>query len=273
VRAPVGASGWHWPALLSLACWVVLAGLAALGLLPLTDPDAIHLERLFALPEPSAWLGRDELGRPLLARLIHGAGVSLQITLVAVPLAALLGIALGVSAAWTGGVWRSAVGLLVDVMLAFPGLLAAIALAAALGPGLSTVTIALVATGWVGYARLALVLGEGIKRREHVLAGRVLGCSSFTLVWRHVLPLLSGPLLVEACTSLAGAFTGEASLSFLGLGVQPPQASWGGMIRTGSSYLLTAPHLLVLPAVALAGVVLALNALADSLRARGGSPP
>jgi peptide/nickel transport system permease protein len=150
--------------------------------------------------------------------------------------------------------------------MAFPGILLAIAMAAVMGAGMINVVIALSVTGWVGYARLTRAQAMTLRQREHVLAARALGVSDLFIVLRHILPLLSATLIVEATFGFAGIIIGEAGLSYLGLGVQPPAASWGSMIRDGSQYLLVAPHMVLVPGVALAMVVLAINLFGDWLR-------
>ncbi|MCB1775715.1 MAG: ABC transporter permease, partial [Gammaproteobacteria bacterium] len=144
----------------------------------------------------------------------------------------------------------------------------AIAMAAMLGPGVDNVILALSVMGWVGYARLVRVQVMTLRRRDHVLAAQALGRGQVAIMRRHLLPLVLAPVWVEASFGMAAAVVAEAGLSFLGLGVQPPEASWGGMIRDGVRYLLVAPHLVLAPGVALFGVVLAANLLGDALRDR-----
>jgi len=246
------------------ACGVALLGLwlaaALAGLCFDLAPERIDLDRLFAAPSlTDAWFGRDELGRSVLARLADGAQRSAAIVLFVVPATALIGTLLGLTAAWFGGPWRALVQYLIEVWLAFPGLLAAIALAGVLGTGMHSVAIALVVTGWTGFARITLLVADGLVRREHVAAARCLGSTGPRILWRHVLPFLSGPLGVQIRLAVAGVLVGEASLSFLGLGVQPPDASWGAMIRSGSPYLVVAPHLVLIPGATLALMLLALE--------------
>ena len=144
----------------------------------------------------------------------------------------------------------------------------ALLLAGLLGPGIDNVVIALVAVGWVGFARLTRAQVLSLRRSDHVAAALALGCGHGRVLGRHVLPLLAAPLLVEAVLACAGAITAEAGLSFLGLGVQPPQASWGGLIREGARYLLVAPHYLLLPGLALVAVIYAVSVLGEQLRRR-----
>jgi peptide/nickel transport system permease protein len=157
---------------------------------------------------------------------------------------------------------------IVDIFLAFPGILLAIALAGILGPGIDNVIIALAAVGWVGYARLARAQVLSLKQRDHVAAARALGSGRGRILVRHLLPLTLAPLIVEATFGIAGAVIAEASLSFLGLGVQPPEASWGSMIQNGVGYMLVAPHLVLAPGLSILLVVLSVNLIGDDLRDR-----
>ncbi|ROR32306.1 ABC transporter permease [Inmirania thermothiophila] len=247
-----------------LLLWA-LAALAA-PWLPL-EPDRIELARILAPPGGEAGLlGADELGRPVLDRLVAGARTSFLAAAAVVTLSAVVGAAVGLVAGYAGGWIDLVLARLIDVFLAFPGILLAIALAGILGPGLANVVVALAATGWVGYARLVRAQAMSLRSREHVAAARALGAGHARILLRHVLPLALAPLLVEASFGVAAVVIAEAGLSFLGLGVQPPQASWGAMIRDGVRYMLVAPHLVLAPGAALALVVLAVNRLGDALR-------
>ena len=248
-----------------LAFWSVLALTA--NWLPLS-PDRIRLEQILAPPSVHAWLGFDDLGRNILDRLIVGMRTSLLVAALVVPVSTAAGVLFGMSAAWQGGAWdRVSLGVM-DVFLAFPGLLLAIALAGLLGPGIDNVVFALVVVGWVGYARLARAQTLSVLQREHIAAARLLGTSPPMILLRHVLPLIAAPIIVEATLGVAGVIVGEASLSFLGLGVQPPAASLGAMIRDGTAYMLVAPHTVIAPGVALLTVVLSVNMLGEALRRR-----
>jgi peptide/nickel transport system permease protein len=251
-----------------LALAVVLGWLAA-GLVTRLDPamaNAIALEHIMAPPSTSALLGRDDLGRPVLARLAAGAAVSLGIAAAVVAAVGVLGTVVGLAAAWQGGAVDAVIVRIIDVFLAFPGILLAIALSGVLGPGPGNVVIALTAVGWVGFARLARAQALSVRQRDHVALAHALGTPPATIVRRHVLPLIAGPLIVEVTFAAAAVIVAEAGLSFLGLGVQPPTASWGAMIRDGTRYLLVAPHVVVAPGLALASVVIAINLLGDRLR-------
>ena len=241
---------------------------ALLGPLLATAPDRIDLSRILATPSPGLPLGADDLGRPVLDRLLVGSRTSFVVGIGVVALSALVGSLIGAAAGFAGGWADLMIVRLIDVFLAFPGILLAIALAGILGPGLGNVIVALSVVGWVGYARLARAQVLSLKTRDHVGAARALGVQPPRLLLRHLLPLALAPLIVEATFGIAAAVIAEAGLSFLGLGVQPPTASWGSMIRDGVAYMLVAPHLVLAPGLAVMLVVLAVNLLGDRLRDR-----
>ena len=232
------------------------------------DPRAQELALRLAGPSWSHPLGLDELGRDILARLVAGARISLLVGVAVVSVSSAVGLIVGGIAGYAGGWIDTLLGRVVDVLMAFPGILLAIALVAALGPSLRNVVIALAAIGWVGYARLGR--GQVLKAREfeYVLAARSLGASAPRVLMRHVLPFAYPAVLVQATLGMAGAIVAEASLSFLGLGVQPPTPSWGAMLDAGRSHLLDAPHLTIFPGLAIALLVLGFNFLGDGLRDR-----
>jgi peptide/nickel transport system permease protein len=246
-----------------LLLWVVLALVGPW--LPLT-PNAVDLPAILAGPGPEALLGCDDLGRPVLDRLLVGAHIAFLVGFGVVAFSALIGILVGGISAFAGGWVDLVLVRLIDVFLAFPGILLAIALAGILGPGIDNLIIALSVTGWVGYARLTRAQILTLKERDHVTAARALGVGSGRIFFRHLLPLALAPLIVEATFGIAGVVVAEAGLSFLGLGVQPPQASWGSMIRDGVSYMLVAPHLVIAPGIAIAWVVFAVNLIGDRVR-------
>lgn len=250
--------------LVTLALAMAIAG----PWLVAADPRAQELALRLAGPTMAHPLGLDELGRDILARLVAGARISLLVGVTVVTVSALLGLVVGGIAGYAGGWADTLIGRVIDVLMAFPGILLAIALVAALGPSLRNVVIALAAIGWVGYARL--VRGQVLKAREfeYVQAARSLGASSARVLVRHVLPCAYPAVLVQATLGMAGAIVAEASLSFLGLGVQPPTPSWGAMLDAGRSHLLDAPHLTIIPGVAIALLVLGFNFLGDGLRDR-----
>jgi len=251
------------PAGLVLVFWLVAAVFSQFADL---SPDIIHLKKILAGPDMHAWLGHDDLGRDILARLLAGARVSLAVAAGVTVVTFTFGTALGLVAGYFGG-WPDRLLMHVtDVFLAFPGILLAIAFAAVLGPGVGNLMLALCLTSWVGYARLTRAQALSLRGRQHVLAAQALGASTSRILLRHMLPLLAAPLLVEATFSIASLIISEASLSFLGLGIQPPHASWGSMLRDGARYLLVAPHYVLAVGASLMSMVLAVNVLGDRLR-------
>lgn len=254
--------GFYLP-LFIVALWV-FAGMGA-DLLPL-HPDTIHLSKILAVPGSDALFGYDDLGRPILDRLLTGARTSLVVACWVVLISSITGTCIGLLSAYRGGWVDLLVRLVMDVFLAFPGILLAIALAGIMGPGLDNVVIALSVVGWVGFARLTRAQVLSLKSREHVQAAIALGTGTGGILLRHLLPLVMAPLLIEASFGIASVVIAEAGLSFLGLGIQPPDASWGNMIRDGARYLLVAPHMVLFPGFALMLVVLAVNMLGDRLR-------
>lgn len=248
---------------LVIILWSVLA--LSGPVLPL-HPDRIALEKILLTPNWNQWLGYDDLGRSIGARLIMGARTSLSVAIVVVSISFIVGTLLGVMGAWLGGVWDKSLVMMIDLFIAFPGILLAIALAGLLGPGLMNAVIALSIVSWVGFARLARVQTLSMKNRDHVNAARALGTSDFIITLKHILPLIMAPLIIEATFAFAGVVIAEAGLSFLGLGVQPPAASWGSMIRDGTRYMLVAPHMVLAPGFAILSLVLCINLLGDYLR-------
>ncbi|HWV95459.1 MAG TPA: ABC transporter permease, partial [Vicinamibacterales bacterium] len=254
------------------ACVVGLAVLAAVigpWLVPY-DPSAQELALRLEGPSRLHWLGLDELGRDILARVMSGARISLFVGLVVVSVSASIGAAMGALAGYYGGIIDEAISRVIDILLAFPGLLLAIALVAVLGPSLTNVVLALSLIGWVGYARVARAQVLQAREFEYVVAARAIGAAAPRILIRHVLPAALPALTVQATLGIGGAILSEAALSFLGLGVQPPTPSWGAMLNYGRVHVLDAPHLTVFPGLAIALVVLGLNLLGDSLRDRLG---
>lgn len=226
----------------------------------------IELAEGLAPPSAAHPLGQDKLGRDVLARTLAGARVSIVVAAAAVVISVTIGTAVGAAAGFAGGALDAVLMRFVDLLLAFPGLLLAIALAGALGPGLGNVVAALSAFGWTGYARLVRGEVRRIRAREHVEAAVALGVSARLVLVRHVLPLVAAPVAVQAAFGAAGAVVAEASLSFLGLGVQPPAPSWGSMLAEARTFVVEAPHLVVAPGVAISLFVLALHLLGDAMR-------
>src|SRR6185295_8365564 len=250
-----------------LAIVAIAALAAAVGpaLMPF-DPSAQQLALRLAGPSATHLFGLDELGRDILARVLAGARISFLVGLTVVSVSASVGTLLGALAGYFGGLLDDVISRVIDVLLAFPGLLLAIALVAVLGPSLVNVLFALTIIGWVGYARL--VRGQVLRAREfdYVQAARALGAGTPRILWRHIVPTALPAVVVQATLGMAGAVIGEAALSFLGLGVQPPTPSWGTMLNGGRAHLLDAPHLTVFPGLAIAVLVLGFNFLGDGLR-------
>ena len=253
----------YWGPLFLLICWCFLAVLGPL--FPLT-PNQIDLPNILVGMGPQAWLGYDDLGRPLFDRLVIGARTSFVVAISVVTVSLIIGSVLGACSAYIGGTVDLVLVRILDMFLAFPGILLAIALAGMMGPGIENVVIALAMVGWVGYARLARAQILTLKEQDHVVAAIAIGARPIAIITRHLLPLTMAPLIVEASFGIAGTVIAETGLSFLGLGVQPPAASWGSMIRDGTRYMLVAPHMVIVPGLALMAVVMAINILGDWLR-------
>src|SRR5919106_2420571 len=243
----------------------VLAAVAGPWLVPF-DPAAQELALRLEGPTGLHWFGLDELGRDIFARVLAGARISLLVGLVVVGVSASIGIVLGSIAGYFGGRIDEGISRVMDILLAFPGLLLAIAMVAVLGPSLTNVILALSLIGWVGYARL--VRGQVLRAREfeYVQAARALGATTPRILARHIVPTALPAVTVQATLGMGGAILAEASLSFLGLGVQPPTPSWGTMLSYGKAHLLEAPHLTIFPGIAIAVLVLGFNFLGDGLR-------
>ena len=250
------------------AAIVLVTALAAIGGPALTpfDPAVQELSLRLAGPSLVHPFGLDELGRDVLARLLAGARISFLVGLTVVSVSASVGTLMGALAGYFGGLLDDVISRAIDTLMAFPGLLLAIALVAVLGPSLGNVLFALTTIGWVGYARL--VRGQVLRAREfdYVQAARALGATAPRVLLRHVVPAALPAVVVQATLGMAGAVIGEAALSFLGLGVQPPTPSWGTMLSGGRAHLLDAPHLTLFPGLAIALLVLGFNFLGDGLR-------
>ena len=248
------------------AALLLAAALLAPFLAP-ADPAAQDLPARLAGPSRSHWMGTDELGRDVTARVLYGARISLFVALSVVCGCGLTGLLIGMLAGYAGGWFDRFVNtVLINTFLSFPGVLLAIAFAAFFGPGIGKVILALVITGWAGYARLARAQVLKVKELEFVLAARSLGASPVRIMTRHLLPNILQPVLIQATIGIAGAILAESTLSFLGLGVLAPVPSWGAMLNDARGHLFDAPHLVVFPALAVMIAVLAFNLLGDAWR-------
>jgi peptide/nickel transport system permease protein len=231
------------------------------------DPAYIELAGRLARPSWQHLMGTDELGRDILSRVIFGARISMLVGASVVAGSLLLGTLIGSIAGYYGGKVDRFVNVIVmNSLLSFPGILLAIAFVAFLGPGLGNLILALVIGGWVGYARLVRAQVLAAREKEYVEAARALGASDLRVMVRHILPNIMQPVIVQAAIGMAGAVLAEGTMSFLGLGVPPPTASWGSMLNDGRGHLFDAPHLVLFPALAVMLAVLAFNFIGDGLR-------
>jgi peptide/nickel transport system permease protein len=230
------------------------------------DPIEQNLEKRLSPPSKEYPMGTDDLGRCLLSRIIYGARVSLQVGVIVVGIITVIGVTLGLISGYYGGTVDEIIMRFVDVVLAFPGIILALAIAGALGPGLFNVMLALALVGWVSLARVVRGSVLSVKEKEFVESARALGCSDVYIMTRHILPNVMAPVIVLATLDMAFIILAAAGLSFLGLGAQPPVPEWGSMLNSGRAFMRTAPHLTTFPGLAIMIAVLAFNFLGDGLR-------
>ena len=261
---------------------IIVQPLAALGVVLLTtfilcaifapvlapqDPAQLDLAGRLLPPGHGHVFGTDALGRDILSRTLYGARISLIVAVSVVSLSLGVGLITGLAAGFYGGWIDTILNIYVtNAFLSLPGILLAIAFVAFLGPGLFNLILALAISGWVGYARLVRAQVMAVKEREFVEAARALGASDLRILCHHILPNIVQPLIVQAAIGMAGAVLAEATLSFLGLGVPPPTASWGAMLNDARSHLFDSPHLVIFPAIAVMLAVLSFNFIGDALR-------
>lgn len=246
-----------------LAFWIIAV---IAGRLLQLNPNSIELNAILNPPSWQFLLGTDDLGRSIFARLLRGVEVSFLVAAAVTSITMFIGISIGLLAGFYGGNVDRVLMQITDIFLAFPGILLAIAFAAVLGPGLGNLILALCLTGWVSYARLTRGQALSLRNRQHVLAAESLGAKPLRLILKHILPLLASVIVVEATYSLASVMIAEASLSFLGLGIQSPNASWGAMLRDAVRYMLVAPHYVLIVGTSLMSLILAINLGGDYLR-------
>ena len=231
------------------------------------DPAGIDLPARLTRPTSAHWCGTDELGRDICSRLIYGARISMLVGSSVVFASLGIGLIIGSIAGYYGGrVDRFVNVVLMHAFLSFPGILLGIAFVAFRGPGIFNLVLALSLGGWVGYARLVRAQVLTTREREFVEAARALGASDLRVIVRHILPNIIQPVIVQAAIGMAGAILAEATMSFLGLGVPPPTASWGTMLNDARAHLFDAPHLVLFPAMAVMLAVLSFNFIGDALR-------
>jgi len=261
-RQPLAAVG-----ILLLAAFV-FGGLLAPWLAP-HAPASIDLIHRLESPSAAHWAGTDELGRDIFSRLLWGARLSLAVSVSVVAISLALGLSIGGLAGYLGGwVDTALTTFAMNTFLALPGILLAIAFAAFLGPGFLNLVLALAIGGWAGYARLVRAQVMAVRDREYVDAARALGAGGMRIFFRHILPNIVPPILVQAAIGMAGVILAEATLSFLGLGIPQPAPSWGSMLNDARSHLFDSPHLVLFPAAAVACAVLGFNFIGDALRDR-----
>jgi peptide/nickel transport system permease protein len=259
-RNPLAAAG------VVLVTVFVLCAIFAPWLAPY-DPAQINLPMRLTSPSAAHWCGTDELGRDILSRLIYGARISMLVGSSVVALSLALGLVIGSIAGYYGGrIDRFVNVVLMNAFLSFPGILLAIAFVAFRGPGIFNLVLALSLGGWVGYARLVRAQVLATREKEFVEAARALGATDLRVIVRHILPNIIQPVIVQAAIGMAGAILAEATMSFLGLGVPPPAASWGSMLNDARAHLFDAAHLVLFPAAAVMLAVLSFNFIGDALR-------
>jgi peptide/nickel transport system permease protein len=245
---------------------VVLLCAVAAPLLAPYDPNEQDYLVITEPPSSNHLFGTDDLGRDVLSRIIYGSRVSLEVGLIAVGIAVLCGVTFGLLAGYTGGVADDMIMRFVDAIQAFPNLILALAITAALGPSIANAMVAIGFVAAPGMARLTRGQTLSVREREFVAAARVCGASPLAIMRRHIWPNVTAPIVVQATLLLGTAIVTEAALSFLGVGVQPPTPSWGAMLRTGSQYLEVAPWIGIVPGTAIFLTVLAFNFVGDGLR-------
>jgi peptide/nickel transport system permease protein len=266
--APPRAAQRNWLATIGVVLVVifVIFALFAPWIAP-QDPARIELATRLSPPSLTHPCGTDELGRDILSRLIYGARISMLVGSSVVLGALFLGLVVGSIAGYYGGkIDRFVNVILMNAFLSFPGILIAISFVAFRGPGIFNLILALCLGGWVGYARLVRAQVLAAREREYVEAARALGASDWRIITSHILPNIIQPVIVQAAIGMAGAVLAEATMSFLGLGVPPPTASWGSMLNDGRAHLFDAPHLVLFPAAAVMLAVLSFNFIGDALR-------
>jgi peptide/nickel transport system permease protein len=254
-------------ALIGGAIVLVLALMAvAAPLVSPHDPHKPDVKRILEPPSTRHWLGTDQIGRDVLSRMLYGARVSLAVGFVSVGIAAAIGIALGAGAGYHGGPVDGAVMRLVDLMLVFPRFFLLLAVLAFLKPSIWTIMVVIGLTGWMGVARLVRAEFLALKEREFVIWSQSIGASAFRIIWRHILPNAMGPVLVAMTLGIPAAILTESGLSFLGLGVRPPYATWGNILNEGKEVIELAWWLSVYPGLAILVTVLSYNLLGEGIR-------
>ena len=250
----------------SLILLVAVAWALFANVLAPYDPSYQDYNSVLMVPSRAHLLGTDDLGRDVLSRIIFGSRISLSVGLVAVGLAVAIGVPLGLVAAYNRGWIDDVLMRVMDAVSSIPALILALSITVALRPGIQNVMIAIAVVYTPAFARLARGEALSVRERDYISAARLLGVGPVRLIGRHILPNVTAPILVLASLRVATAIVTEASLSFLGAGVPPPAASWGGMLKTSYQYTETAPWLAIMPGVAIVLTVIAINIIGDALR-------
>lgn len=250
---------------LCIVLFMSLASLLAPWIAPY-PPDATHLDHILEPPSSIFWLGTDRLGRDVFSRLLYGGRVSLWVGFVAVGISISIGTVLGLCSGYFRGWTDECIMRLVDIMLCFPSFFLILAVIAFLEPNLTNIMVVIGLTSWMGVTRLVRAEALSLREREFVAAAHLAGTTAPAILFKHILPNALAPILISATLGVAGAILVESSLSFLGLGVQPPMASWGNMLMEGKSAIETAPWLSLYPGLAILVTVLGYNLLGESLR-------
>ncbi|OGW35502.1 MAG: hypothetical protein A2010_11020 [Nitrospirae bacterium GWD2_57_9] len=254
---------------------VLMAAIVLIALLFMTlagphlvnyHPEAIDLHHLKQPPGRSHFLGTDSVGRDILSRIVYGSRISLAVGILAAALSLAIGIFFGLIAGYFGGKTDAVLSQFFDIFLAFPSLLLAIGISAVMPPGLLSAMLAITLVGWAGFARLVRGITLSLKEQTYVEASRALGARPSRILYRHILPNALPLLLVAGSLRVGGFILLEAALSFLGLGVQPPTATWGSMISLNRAYINSAPWMVIFPGVAISITVISFNILGDFLR-------
>jgi peptide/nickel transport system permease protein len=243
----------------------IFIGLTATWISP-HDYDQANFAMARKAPSETFWLGNDELGRDLFSRLLHGARISLMIGVLSVGIGVVAGVFLGVVAGYFGGYADMIIMRLIDILLAFPGILLAILMVAFLGPSLQNAMIAIGIISIPVYARLVRSSTLGIKEEIYIEASRALGSGHIAIVQKHIMPNVVAPIIVQSTLQVAAAIQAAAALGFLGLGAPPDVPEWGNMLQKGRTYIYSAPHIVVFPGLATMFVVLGFSLLGDGLR-------
>ncbi len=256
-------------AMIGLAIVIVLV-LAALFADVIADYDTVVIKQNVAIrlqgPSAAHWFGTDEFGRDIFARIVHGARISLMVGIVAVSIALALGGTLGAIAGYFGGAVDNIIMRMMDIFLSIPILLLAIMIVSALGSSMLNLMIAIGISSMPTFARVTRASVLSVKDQDYIEAARAIGATNRKIILRHILPNCLAPIIVQATLRVATAILSTASLSFIGLGIQPPAPEWGAMLSSGRSYIRDAPHIVVIPGLVIMITILALNLLGDGLR-------